>query len=225
MTINDYFKDWMKVIDVNTLKSIMQQLIKEYNKCECTPPIKDVFKAFVLCKYDDLRIVFLGQDPYPQRGIATSLAFGNKRDTVNMSPSLNILKEAVINPKVPHGIIQFDNTLESWAEQGILLLNSALTTECNHIGSHILLWRPFVIQLLQRLSSINTGIIYVLFGEQAISYERYINNKFNYVLKVKHPAYYARTNTEMDSKLFDDINSILYKNNGFKIKWYEDLDG
>lgn len=223
MTIEDYFGNWIKVIDKKCLKETMQKVIIEYNKHECTPKMNNIFKAFELCDYNNLCIVFLGQDPYPQKGVATGLAFGN--NTTILSPSLQVLKDAVINPQVPHGIVQFDNTLESWAKQGILLLNSALTTECNKIGAHTLLWREFIIQLLQRLSSINTGIIYVLFGEQACSYKRYINEKYNYIFQVKHPAYYARTNTEMSSKLFDDINNILYKNNKFKIKWYEDLDG
>lgn len=72
----------------------------------------------------------LGQDPYPQKGVATGILFGNRKevDEDNLS-SLNVVKEAAINFEVPHYCITFDQTLESWAKQGILMINSALTVD------------------------------------------------------------------------------------------------
>lgn len=107
------------------------------------------------------KVVFLGQDPYPQKGVATGILFGNSEDTPEdrLSPSLQIVKEAAINYEIPHNRIEFDNTLESWAKQGILMINTALTCE---VGSHFELWKPFVSKLIHNLSYKNNGIVYLL---------------------------------------------------------------
>lgn len=116
----------------------------------------------------------------------------------------------------------FDITLESWGKQGILLLNSALTCEMNNIGSHVMLWRPFVSKLLQNLSKIETGLIYVLFGTQAQTFEPYINPRLNDIIKVNHPAYYARIGEPMPNDVWTKINSLLIGKYGTSIQWCTD---
>ena len=139
MTIDEYFGDWMKVLDRNETMKIMGWL-RNINQSTLCPSIKDVFKAFKLCPYNNCRVVFIGQDPYPQRGVAQGVLFGNSSDTPEnkLSPSLQIVKESVINFEIPHNLITFDPTLESWAKQGILMINSALTTEVGKIGVHMM---------------------------------------------------------------------------------------
>ena len=222
MTIDEYFGDWMKVLDRNETMKIMGWL-RTINKEILCPNIKDVFKAFKLCPYNKCRVVFIGQDPYPQRGVAQGVLFGNSSDTPEnkLSPSLQIIKESVINFEIPHNLITFDPTLESWAKQGILMINSALTTEVGKIGVHMMKWRPFMIAFLKQMSMINTGIIYVLFGSQAQILEPYIS-KNNYVLKIEHPAYFARTNKKMPYHIWKDINKILYDLYGERIEWFKE---
>lgn len=222
MTIDEYFGDWMKVLDRNETMKIMGWL-RTVNKETLCPNIKDVFKAFKLCPYNKCRVVFIGQDPYPQRGVAQGVLFGNSSDTPEnkLSPSLQIIKESVINFEIPHNLITFDPTLESWAKQGILMINSALTTEVGKIGVHMMKWRPFMIAFLKQMSMINPGIIYVLFGSQAQILEPYIS-KNNYVLKIEHPAYFARTNKKMPYHIWKDINKILYDLYGERIKWFKE---
>ena len=139
MTIDEYFGDWMKVLDRNETMKIMGWL-RTVNKETLCPNIKDVFKAFKLCPYNKCRVIFVGQDPYPQRGVAQGVLFGNSSDTPEdkLSPSLQIIKESVINFEIPHNLITFDPSLESWAKQGILMINSALTTEVDKIGVHMM---------------------------------------------------------------------------------------
>ena len=216
----EYFGDWIKVIDFNELIRVMKVISPLYNIKSICPNKELVFKAFTLCSLQDLKIVFLGQDPYPQKGVGTGILFGNKEGT-EMSPSLQIIKEAVINFEVPHNNIIFVPTLESWARQGILMINSAFTVEENKIGSHTMLWRPFVSKLLINLSKCYTGIIYVLFGREAQSFSHFIGPN-NYILKEKHPAYYARTNTKMPHQLFIDINNLVYNTYDEKIEWYKE---
>ena len=222
MTIDEYFGDWMKVLDRNETMKIMGWL-RSINQSTLCPNIKDVFKAFKLCPYNKCRVIFVGQDPYPQRGVAQGVLFGNSSDTLEnkLSPSLQIVKESVINFEIPHNLITFDPTLESWAKQGILMINSALTTEVGKIGVHMMKWRPFMIAFLKQMSMINPGIIYVLFGSQAQILEPYIN-KNNYVLKIEHPAYFARTNKKMPYHIWKDINKILYDLYGERIEWFKE---
>ena len=222
MTIDEYFGDWMKVLDRNETMKIMGWL-KNINQSILCPSIKDVFKAFKLCPYNNCRVVFIGQDPYPQRGVAQGVLFGNSSDTPEnkLSPSLQVIKESVINFEIPHNLITFDPTLESWAKQGILMINSALTTEIDKVGIHMMKWRPFMIAFLKQMSMINPGIIYVLFGSQAQILEPYIS-KNNYVLKIEHPAYFARVKKKMPSDIWKAINRLLYDLYREKIEWFKE---
>lgn len=120
MTAEEYFGDWMKVIDKDELMKVMRwiQTLDDSNIC---PSKKNIFRAFQLCPLKDCRVIMLGQDPYPQKGVATGVLFGNSKETPEelLSPSLQIIKECAINYEIPHGPIEFDNTLETWAKQGI----------------------------------------------------------------------------------------------------------
>lgn len=215
MGLKEYFRDWLKVID----KKVMFDILSKINKNKIEPAFSDIFKAFTLLSLDELKIVFLGQDPYPQKGVATGILFGNKENT-KLSPSLEVIKEACIDYTMPHVYpVKFDTTLESWGKQGILLLNSSLTVETGKPGSHTMLWRPFTSSLLTNISKLNTGIIYVLFGNQAQTFEPYIG-KYNDIIKVQHPAYYARINKDMPTSVFRDINKLMVGKYNKQIKWY-----
>lgn len=224
MTLDEYFGDWMKVIDRTELNNVIAKVGQEYRRKPICPAQPDVFKAFRLCSLKNLKIVMLFQDPYPQKGVATGLALANNSKTLDseLSPSLKVIKEAVINFEIPHYCITFDQTLESWAKQGILMINSALTVEMNRIGSHVMLWRPFIAKLLKNLSEYNTAIVYVLFGRQAQTFKPYINNRFNHIIKIEHPAYFARSGTKMPHQLFVDISNKVKEIYGVPIKWYEE---
>lgn len=224
MTLDEYFGDWMTVINRTELNNAMSKVSMEYKRKPVCPNQPDVFRAFKLCPLKDLKVVMLGHDPYPQKGIATGILFGNKADTneENLSPSLKVVKEAAINFEVPHYCINFDNTLESWAKQGILMINSALTVEMNRVGSHVMIWRSFIAKLLKNLSDANIASIYVLFGRQAQTFKPYINGKFNHIIEIEHPAYYARTHTKMSHELFVDISKRVKEIYKVPIKWYEE---
>ena len=221
MTIEEYFGDWLKVLDKKSLIEVTNRVMALAKTKPICPDISNIFKAFEVCPYKDLKIVMLGQDPYPQKGVATGILFGNKTDVKELSPSLNIIKEAAINFEVPHYCINFDPTLESWAKQGILMINSALTVEMNKIGSHVMIWRNFISCLLKHLSQRETGLIYVLFGKQAQTFEPYINKQFNTIINMEHPAYFARTHTKMPYKLFIDLSKMTEEKYGVPIEWYK----
>lgn len=224
MAIDEYFGDWMSVLDrVETIKII--NWLNKVNPNNICPTLPNIFRAFKLCSYKDCNIVFIGQDPYPQKGVATGILFGNSKDTKeeDLSPSLKIIKNAAINFEIPHNFINFDQTLESWAKQGILMLNSALTCGVGKPGSHSLKWILFIANLLKNLSLHNTALVYVLFGKQAQSFRRFINDRSNYILEINHPSYYARTNTSMPSNIFEEVNKIVYGLYNTKIEWFNEI--
>lgn len=223
MTAEEYFGGWLRVISNESLDKILPILNKLYQTQNVMPEYEDIFKAFHICPYNELKAVFIGQDPYPQKGVATGILFGNKEDTITLSPSLEVVKGACIDYTLPHGIVQFDMTLESWARQGILMINSALTVRQDTPNSHTMIWRPFMTKLLSNLSKAETGLIYVLFGEQAKTFKPYINSKYNHILEVKHPAYFARAKEPMPSALFRHINILVTNKYGKPIEWYKEL--
>ena len=220
MTIQEYFGDWSKVVDLQEADRIIKKLSAS-NHIIC-PQLKDIFKCFRLCSLSNLRVVLIGQDPYPQKGMATGLAFANSPDTPedSYSPSLEILRESVINYTVPHRRVTFAPDLEKWEVQGVLLLNSALSCELGRVGSHTLLWRPFIKSLLTNLSKYHTGLVYLLMGTQAQSLEPYINKQFNHVIHTRHPSWYARQRQRMPSDIWQEINTILIGQNGYGIEWF-----
>lgn len=220
MTANEYFGRWRQIIDIPLLYQTINQVTGDI-----CPVREDVFKAFKLCNLEECKAVFLGQDPYPQKGVATGILFGNKASTPeeNLSPSLKVVKEAAIDFTKTHNYpIEFDNTLESWAKQGILMLNSALTVEANKIGSHTNLWRPFVSQFLKDLSTKRNGMVYVLFGNQAQTFKPYISKYNNHIIEENHPAYYARLNKRMPSTVFTEVNKYLKGMYNEEIVWYKE---
>lgn len=211
MTLEEYFGDWLRVIDRAELDKVLTLLNRMYRVKPIYPAQENVFKAFNLCKYRDCKVVFIGQD------------FGNSASTIedDWSPSLKIVRDSVIDLRRPHNLITFDPTLESWAKQGILMINSALTVEMNKVGSHTMLWRPFISKLLKKMSEYDTGMIYVLFGGTARTFKPYIG-KYNDVIEIEHPAYFARINQDMPSDIFYEINRLLKGRYNTTIEWYKE---
>ena len=226
MTIQEYFGDWSKVIDLHEAESLIRRLLK--SRQVICPQVKDIFRAFTHFSLHDLKVVILGQDPYPDlyngKPRATGIAFGNSKETPekNHSPSLDVLKESVIDYTKSHERVIFDPSLEKWERQGVLLLNSALSCQVGKTGSHALMWRPFIKSFLIRLSSYDTGIVYVLMGTEAQSFESYINVRYNHIIKTKHPSWYARNHTRMPSDLWNQINDILVGQYGYGVEWYKE---
>lgn len=204
MEICDYFKDWMDVIDVNLLNSTLNRL----SSVNFIPDRNVVFEAFRKCDYNNLKVLFLGMDPYPQKGVATGVAFANRKDTPydKLSPSLKVIVDSLNKyyTDLPNG--EFDYSLDSWSRQGVMLLNSALTVIENKPGSHALIWRPFISKLLNNLSVKKNRTIFVLFGKQASSFRRFIES--DYVIETVHPSFCARNN-ELLPDIFSQIDSMM----------------
>lgn len=209
---------WEKVFNTIELNKVLTILDKEYqNKC-IVPDKGNVFKSFFLCSYNDAKVIMIGLSPYPQENVATGLLFGNKLGTTKLSTSLVTILDSINNPENPeYKAINFDSSLESWANQGVLLLNMSLTTECNKVNSHSLIWKKFIVSFLQNLSMNNPGLIYVLWGEETHELIPFIKNSD--ILLVLSRPYYGGRKFEVSNQLFEEINKSLYSKNKIKINW------
>lgn len=218
MTIDQYFGRWMQVIDREELVKVTRFVT---SRQAVYPQKKDVFRAFHLCDYDNCRLIIVGQDPYPD-GRATGLAFANSASISpdNLSPSLEKVKDSLTRDIISWKSITFDQTLESWAEQGVLLLNVSLTVEPHRPLSHSLYWRPFMSSLFKNLSLKRTGMVYVMMGASACEIVRYIDNLTNHVLTCDHPAYYCRKHLPMPN-ILEKANDIIYSLNGDRLKFID----
>lgn len=185
-----------------------------------TPPLKVVFKAFEECPHDKLRVIMIGQDPYPNFGVADGLAFSCS-NTDKPQPSLKNIFEAVNKTVHDDWPIKQDPDLTRWANQGVLLLNSALTCQVDKVGSHYAIWQEFIAYTMDILNFTDTGLIFVLMGKQAQELEGMIG-EHHHIIKVSHPASAAYTKTVWDcGDLFNECNKIINGQNGptFKINW------
>lgn len=185
-----------------------------------TPPLKQVFRAFEECKVDDLKVVIIGQDPYPHLGTADGIAFscGN---TGKPQPSLQKIFEE-IDRTVHDGVAtEQDPDLTRWSNQGVLLLNTALTCQVDKVGSHYDIWHDFLVYVLDMLSLSNSGLIFCLLGQKAQELESIITPA-HYVIKASHPASAAYNGGKWNcADMFNEINRIIEMNNGkpYCINW------
>ena len=184
-----------------------------------TPTLKQIFRAFEECPYNELQIVIVGQDPYPQVGVADGIAFSCS-NTNRLQPSLRYILDEV-NKTVYNGEkVSNDLDLKRWSNQGVLLLNTALTTEVSKIGAHYDIWKPFTAYLLDWLNNYNPGLIYVYMGKKAEEWSVLTNDNTTYKFTVKHPASAAYSGSKWDSdNIFMRTRAIVKKMSGKTINW------
>lgn len=185
-----------------------------------TPKFKDIFNAFVECPYDDLKVIIIGQDPYPQLGVADGIAFScsNKGKA---EKSLQYILKQTIGDYTDTGKVIYtpeECDLRRWANQGVLLLNTAFTVEINSIGSHYNLWKPFTQYLFENINRHHKDIPTVLMGKKAEAWQLLLNNQKIY--KVAHPASAAYRGGEWNcNDVFNKVNQELEKQEKPCINW------
>jgi len=205
-------------IKSSEMETILETLLKEaLDNKRFTPKVKDMFNAFTACPYDNTRVVIIGQDPYPQPGVADGIAFSCS-NIGNIETSLKYMHNSIKATVDPNYVGYTD--LRPWADQGVLLLNTALTTTIGKPGSHQLLWRPFIVQVLDSLIWEKPGLVYVFLGKKAQDYADLIPDN-NYKIMVSHPASAAYSNqTEWDCEdMWNKINKYLNASGKSPIIW------
>ncbi|MEG0283675.1 MAG: uracil-DNA glycosylase [Erysipelotrichales bacterium] len=219
LEIKDAFKnvadDWLPFIDKELEKEEILQLIKrleiEYKKKEIFPKSNDLLRALNLTSLSNTKVVIIGQDPYHTPGVADGLAFSSKQEKV--PPSLrNVFKEI----EATTGIKNSSPNLEGWAIQGILLLNTVLSVEQGEAKSHSKIgWQEFVIDLIKYIDS-NKEVIFILWGNDAKSYEKYLVNA--QIIKGAHPSPLS-ARLFFGHDYFNKVNALLRKKGLEEIDW------
>lgn len=212
--------NWNSILSSEIQKSYFLDLQKfiysEYSQKECFPEQKNIFRAMEITGFDDIRVVILGQDPYHTPLAAMWLSF-SVPDGYRAQPSLrNIFKEL----ESDIGIKRTQTDLTDWAEQGILLLNSVLTVRSWEPGSHAdRWWESFTDYIIQSISSRRDRVVFILWGNYAISKESLIDTERHLVIKWVHPSPFSAYRGFFGSKPFSKTNDYLIQNSIDPIVW------
>ena len=181
-----WFSEYEKYFNPKSLDVPLNFVCNQYLKNKKIAPLpKDIFKAFELCSYQETKVVIFGQDPYFQDGLANGLAFSVDKNNSIPASLKNIYKEI----KNDIGVVLSKNgSLDSWASQGVLLLNSCLTVEVSKPGSHSGAgWENFIKEVVMLLNKKN-NLVFLLWGKNAKKYKKYINPNSHLVLTASHPS-------------------------------------
>ena len=180
------------------------------------PAGNKIFAAFDHTPFENVKVVIIGQDPYHGAGQANGLCFSVSTG-ISKPPSLvNIFKELKDDLGIP---MPQSGNLESWADQGVLLLNSTLTVRAGEAGSHQNKgWELFTDAIIKKISEQKKGVVFLLWGRFAHTKEGLIDQSKHYILKAAHPSPLAR-GAFFGCKHFSKTNELLLKQGLKPIDW------
>lgn len=201
---NDLLKD---EFNKDYYVKLRQFLVSEYKSSTVFPNKYDIFNALHFTAYKDVKVVILGQDPYHGPNQAHGLSFSVKPG-IPAPPSLvNIYKE--LRDDLGY-FIPNNGYLKKWADQGVLLLNTSLTVRSGEANSHRKIgWEIFTDKIIALLNERKDPVVFILWGNNAISKESIITNKNHYIIKSVHPSPLSATRGFFGSKPFSKANSFL----------------
>jgi len=211
---------WSKILNNEFEKPYFVKLTEfvktEYRTQQIFPPGKEIFNAFDLCPFDQVKVVIIGQDPYHGPGQAHGLCFSVK-DGIVFPPSLrNIFKEIQgdLGMAIPES-----GDLTRWAKQGVFLLNATLTVRAHNAGSHQGKgWETFTDEVIRLISEKKEHVVFLLWGAYAQRKGEMINKSKHLVLESVHPSplsamrgffgnhHFSKTNQFLKSKGIEPIN-------------------
>ena len=204
-------------LNSNNFKAIISKLLIERKNHTIFPKNDAIFNAFNFTIPNKIKVVILGQDPYHRQSQAHGLAF-SVPNAVKIPPSLrNIFKElkSDLNYCTPS-----NGNLESWAKQGVLMLNSTLTVREKVAGSHQKLgWENFTDNVIKKISDKKEGIIFLLWGAFAQKKSELIDKRKHHILITSHPSPFSAYRGFLGCNHFSKTNKILVKNNQQTINW------
>ena len=206
---DEYEKDYFKKLN--------KFIIDEYKTKTIYPKMSEIFNAFTKTSYDNVKVVILGQDPYHGENEAEGLSFSVKVGIQKPPSLINIFSELKndlgLDPP-NHG------SLVSWAEQGVLLLNSTLTVVKDMPKSHSGKgWEIFTDEVIKLINKKDTPVVFILWGSDARNKKYLITNKKHLIIESAHPSPLSAYRGFFGSKPFSKTNDFLIKNNIKPIDW------
>ncbi len=192
-------------------------LMDEKSKFTIYPPGPQIFSAFNFTPFNEVKVVILGQDPYHGPGQAHGLCFSVPEGIIKPPSLQNIFKElhSDLGFEIPkHG------KLESWAKQGVLLLNATLTVRAKQAGSHQNRgWEAFTDAAIRTLSEKRQHLVFLLWGNYAIAKETLIDDSKHLILKSPHPSPFSAHLGFFRNKHFSKANNYLKEQGAGGIDW------
>lgn len=214
---------WHDVLGTEKSKAYFLQIIDTVKQARAAgaviyPPEADVFSAFKLTDFTRLKVVIIGQDPYHGPNQAHGLSF-SVRPGVAIPPSLrNIYKELAL--EYPDFQMPGHGCLESWATQGVLLLNTVLTVVANQPNSHRQLgWEQFTDQVIRVISDRADPVVFLLWGAHAIKKQKLINGDRHHILTAPHPSPLSAHRGFLGCGHFSAANQWLQAQGKTPVQW------
>ena len=216
--------DWKELLEdefeKSYFKNLMTFLEEEYFQFPDSiyPRKDDIFNAFNSCNVSKVRVVILGQDPYPTRGHAHGLSFSVQETVHPLPKSLkNIFKELENDLGLPTPI---NGNLQRWATQGVLLLNTIMTVHEGKPESHANKgWELFTDTILQKLNEKQKNIVYLLWGSKAQSKSEFLKTNENLILTAPHPSPLSAYRGFLGCKHFSKTNNFLRERGQPIVNW------
>lgn len=213
--------DWEELLksefEKDYYKKLRAFLVEEYRTRAIYPDMYDIFNALHYTSYEDVKVVILGQDPYHGPNQAHGLSF-SVQPGVQAPPSLvNIYKELKddLGCYIPN-----NGYLKKWADQGVLLLNTSLTVRRGEANSHKRIgWEIFTDNIIKLLNQREDPIVFILWGNNAISKESLITNPKHYIIKSVHPSPLSASRGFFGSKPFSKTNNFLKSIGKTPVDW------
>lgn len=201
------------------LEQLAEKALIEANKSTAVvyPAKENIFRALELCPKDKIKLVIIAQDPYSD-GAATGLCFESDKLNPSLRNIYTLMEKSLKTPIVSG----FTSKL---AQQGVLMLNTALTVEKGKPNSHKELWEEFTAKLLTEINELDKNIVFVLWGANAIKYLAFIDEKKHKVFASSHPSPFSCSNpcgkygSFMESDVFNKINKYFKTKKESEILW------
>jgi uracil-DNA glycosylase len=180
-------------------KEVLPKLEAELTESVPILPLRsDWFNAFQL-GVDDIKVIILGQDPYPTKGVAHGYAFSTQPHCSIPASLQTIFREYQDDLQYSK---PSSGDLRRWASRGVFLLNTALTVREGHAGSHVKIWERFTYALLSELSRRREGIVWVLLGNKAQQYKGLIDEERHHIICAGHPSPLNRSKPYLGCRMF-----------------------
>lgn len=213
--------DWKDYLNCEFQKqyyiNLRKFLVTEYNSKIVYPDMYDIFNALHFTPYEKVKVVIIGQDPYHGPNQAHGLSF-SVNPGVKTPPSLvNIYKELStdLGCYIPN-----NGYLKKWADQGVLLLNTVLTVRVGEANSHKGIgWEHFTNKVIETLNNKANPVVFILWGNNAISKASLITNPKHFIIKSVHPSPLSASRGFLGSKPFSKTNKFLTSTNQQPIDW------
>jgi len=213
---------WKKALAAEFKKGYFQKILEFLEKekqaaKQIFPPEPDIFAAFNMTPFDQIKVVIIGQDPYHDNNQAHGLCFSVKKG-ITPPPSLkNIYKE--LSSDIPGFVAPSHGYLEKWAKQGVLLLNASLTVEAHKANSHSNIgWQEFTDAVIRLINEQKKGVVFILWGGFAQKKGKIIDKNKHHIIAAAHPSPLS-ANKFFGCKVFSKTNDALKKSGQQAVDW------